>query len=123
MKLYPMSDLLPLPSYVRGRAILVGDAAHTLSPHQGQASSQAIEDAEAFELFNKDVDRSQIQDILKDIDRIRRPRAASIQETTRAALIDPKESADPMRYLFYWTYPGIRQCLKNMDEGRQMMEI
>lgn len=123
MKLYPMSDLLPLPSYVRGRAILVGDAAHTLSPHQDQASSQAIEDAEAFELFNKDVDRSQIQDILKDIDRIRRPRAASIQETTRAALIDPKESADPMRYLFYWTYPGIRQCLKNMDEGRQMMEI
>lgn len=33
-----------LPAYHRGRAVLVGDAAHAMTPHLGQGGNQAIED-------------------------------------------------------------------------------
>jgi 2-polyprenyl-6-methoxyphenol hydroxylase-like FAD-dependent oxidoreductase len=36
--------IVPAPWY-RGRAVLIGDAAHGTSPHAGQGAAQAIEDA------------------------------------------------------------------------------
>ncbi|MBN8822819.1 MULTISPECIES: FAD-dependent monooxygenase [unclassified Spirosoma] len=38
-------DLKPLNSYVFGRAVLLGDAAHATTPNMGQGACQAIEDA------------------------------------------------------------------------------
>ncbi|KAJ7464503.1 hypothetical protein FB451DRAFT_1263683 [Mycena latifolia] len=35
----------PLPCYVSGSVVLVGDAAHAMTPHQGVGGGQAIEDA------------------------------------------------------------------------------
>ncbi|MGW8885395.1 FAD-dependent monooxygenase [Streptomyces sp. NPDC055749] len=35
----------PLPSFHRGRAVLLGDAAHAMAPMLGQGGNQAIEDA------------------------------------------------------------------------------
>ena len=41
----PLEDvLLPGPWY-RGRAVLIGDAAHATTPHQGQGAGMAAEDA------------------------------------------------------------------------------
>ncbi|KAH7014776.1 hypothetical protein EDB80DRAFT_747965 [Ilyonectria destructans] len=36
---------------VRGRTVLVGDAAHAMTPHQGQGGTKAVEDVEVFRLF------------------------------------------------------------------------
>ncbi|KAJ7613355.1 hypothetical protein DFH06DRAFT_1109238 [Mycena polygramma] len=35
----------PLPCYVSGSVVLIGDAAHAMTPHQGVGGGQAIEDA------------------------------------------------------------------------------
>ncbi|MFJ7201183.1 MULTISPECIES: FAD-dependent monooxygenase [unclassified Streptomyces] len=37
--------LEPLPSYHRGRTVLVGDSAHAMAPSLGQGGNQAVEDA------------------------------------------------------------------------------
>ncbi|ELR23057.1 FAD binding domain containing protein [Acanthamoeba castellanii str. Neff] len=38
-------DLPPLPRWYQGRAVLVGDAAHAVSPHSAQGACMALEDA------------------------------------------------------------------------------
>jgi 2-polyprenyl-6-methoxyphenol hydroxylase-like FAD-dependent oxidoreductase len=38
-------DVNSLPRWFEGRAVLVGDAAHAVSPHAGQGASMALEDA------------------------------------------------------------------------------
>ncbi|OAP60114.1 hypothetical protein AYL99_05116 [Fonsecaea erecta] len=49
---YPTWTTPELPHWtLRGRAVLVGDAAHALQPSSGQGASQALEDAEALAVF------------------------------------------------------------------------
>lgn len=38
-------DVASLPRWSKGRAVLIGDAAHAVSPHSGQGASLALEDA------------------------------------------------------------------------------
>jgi 2-polyprenyl-6-methoxyphenol hydroxylase-like FAD-dependent oxidoreductase len=40
----PVENVLAPPPWHRGRAVLIGDAAHGTSPHCGQGAAQAIED-------------------------------------------------------------------------------
>ena len=42
---YPIFDMPELARWSRGRVLLMGDAAHAVSPHSGQGASMAIEDA------------------------------------------------------------------------------
>lgn len=41
----PVYDVPPLPAWSKGRVLLIGDAAHAISPHAGQGASLALEDA------------------------------------------------------------------------------
>lgn len=41
----PVFDMPSLPAWWRDRALLIGDAAHAISPHAGQGASLALEDA------------------------------------------------------------------------------
>lgn len=42
---YPINDMPPLATWHSRRVVLLGDAAHAVSPHAGQGASMALEDA------------------------------------------------------------------------------
>lgn len=44
-RIYPDYDVPSLPYWSTGRVILIGDAAHAVTPHSGQGASMALEDA------------------------------------------------------------------------------
>ncbi len=123
MKLWQLRDQDPLPTWVRGRTVLVGDAAHAMTPHQGQGGTQAVEDAEGFRLFLKPhVSPEDVPQILKDFDSVRRPRASVIQNNTRKAM-DKRTAEEVYMYeKMNWTYPGIVEALASLQTGRDPVE-
>ncbi|WP_460525645.1 FAD-dependent monooxygenase [Flindersiella endophytica] len=74
-------DLDPLPTYVRGRTVLLGDAAHAMTPDLGQGACQAIEDGVvlAYELGKG----GDLAGVLAGYDRERRPRTQAIAKEAR----------------------------------------
>jgi salicylate hydroxylase len=85
--LWQLRDLDPLDIWVRGRVILIGDAAHAMLPTQGQGASQAIEDAEALGAFFRDIgsrpSSEQVASVLDRVFKTRHARATLIQKFSR----------------------------------------
>lgn len=85
--LYQLRDIDPLTTWVRGRVILIGDAAHAMLPTQGQGASQSFEDAEALQAFLASVTSphtpEQISRCLQDVFETRHERASLIQAYSR----------------------------------------
>jgi 2-polyprenyl-6-methoxyphenol hydroxylase-like FAD-dependent oxidoreductase len=71
----------PLPSYVRGRVVLLGDAAHAMTPNLGQGACQALEDASVLAALCSDC--AHLDTALADYDQQRRPRTQSIVRAAR----------------------------------------
>lgn len=53
---FPIYDVPTVPRWVDGRAVLIGDAAHAISPSSGQGASLAIEDAACLAVCLRDID-------------------------------------------------------------------
>lgn len=92
----PVCDLDPLDSYVKGRVVLIGDAAHGTTPTLGQGGAMAMEDAIVLArclAASPDFDAA-----LKAYDAERRPRSEAIvlssRARTAAALGLDKEKAE-----------------------------
>jgi len=89
--LWQLRDLDPLETWTKGRAILIGDAAHAMLPTQGQGASQAIEDAEALGAYFEECKsalpppQSQTESLLQQVFRSRHSRASLIQKYSRQA--------------------------------------
>ncbi|MEU4802597.1 FAD-dependent monooxygenase [Actinosynnema sp. NPDC023587] len=73
----------PLPSYVSGRAVLVGDAAHAMTPYLGQGACMAFEDAVV--LAAACARFSDVPSALDAYDRERRPRTQAVARASRLA--------------------------------------
>ncbi|RAL09227.1 FAD-dependent oxidoreductase [Aspergillus homomorphus CBS 101889] len=106
----------PLPSYINGRTVLIGDAAHAMPPHQGQGGTQAIEDAEPLRVcFGDHVTSGAVPALLRDFDRVRRPRASKIQVNNVQAK-GRRSAAEIHRFLrFNWTFAGIWEEVRNLE--------
>lgn len=74
----------PLTSFVRGRTVLLGDAAHAMTPDLSQGAGQAIEDAATLTLLltGKRSD-AEIDSALQEYDRLRRKRSQEIANRSR----------------------------------------
>ncbi|MGH4030519.1 FAD-dependent oxidoreductase [Actinomycetota bacterium Odt1-20B] len=74
-------ELPPLHTFVTGRAALLGDAAHAMTPNLGQGACQALEDA--VELADALARGGSVEGALTVYDRIRRPRVQMISARAR----------------------------------------
>jgi 2-polyprenyl-6-methoxyphenol hydroxylase-like FAD-dependent oxidoreductase len=70
----PIHDVPRLPTWWRGRVLLLGDAAHAMSPAGGQGASLALEDAMLFGQLAADR-ATPIEDAMATFESLRRRRA------------------------------------------------
>ena len=74
-----LGGLVPLRMWHRGRVVLVGDAAHAMTPNLGQGGAQSLEDA--FALARGLAEAPDLPTALQRYERTRRPRATRIART------------------------------------------
>ncbi|PSR66594.1 monooxygenase [Nocardia sp. MDA0666] len=75
--IYQLPDL---PTFVRGRVALLGDAAHAMTPNMGQGANLALEDAVTLAAL---LDNGEIDDALRRYDALRRPRTRALAHQSR----------------------------------------
>ncbi|THU98831.1 FAD/NAD(P)-binding domain-containing protein [Dendrothele bispora CBS 962.96] len=81
---WAIQDIKPLKSYVSERVVVIGDAAHAMSPHFGIGAGQAMEDAYVLGgLLCKLTSDEEISSFLKIYDDIRRPFANRVLQNSR----------------------------------------
>jgi 2-polyprenyl-6-methoxyphenol hydroxylase-like FAD-dependent oxidoreductase len=74
-------DLEPLLHWSEGRVVLVGDAAHAMTPGVGQGAAQALEDAVV--LADRLLRSDELATALAEYETIRRPRTEAILKMSR----------------------------------------
>ncbi|MGS2644444.1 FAD-dependent monooxygenase [Streptosporangium sp. LJ11] len=80
---HDITDLDPLSGYVRGRVVLLGDAAHAMHPDMAQGAAQSLEDAVVLAAALAE-SGDDIPAALARYDEQRRPRTQTIVKQARA---------------------------------------
>ncbi|KAF4169677.1 hypothetical protein CNMCM6936_006836 [Aspergillus lentulus] len=88
VKVWELQDMDPLPNWNRGRAIVIGDAAHAMTPLQGQGANMAVKDADSLRLLSPGLSHVEIESVPEQVDKVRRPRASRVLEDTRVMAKD-----------------------------------
>ena len=68
----------PLPSFHRGRAVLLGDAAHPMTPNLGQGACQALEDAAVISRLATGTQPDAVAGLLTSYTAARLPRTTDV---------------------------------------------
>jgi salicylate hydroxylase len=69
----------------RGRAVLIGDAAHAMLPHQGQGANQTIEDAITLASFISEMGTDDLGALFDRYEGLRRTRTRKVQRSSWVA--------------------------------------
>jgi 2-polyprenyl-6-methoxyphenol hydroxylase-like FAD-dependent oxidoreductase len=75
----------PLPSFHRGRAALLGDAAHPMTPNLGQGACQALEDAAVISRLAAGTEPDAVPGMLARYTAARLPRTTDVVRWSRRA--------------------------------------
>jgi salicylate hydroxylase len=85
LKLWKLLYRAPLPTWVKGKTCILGDAAHPMLPHQGQGGGQSIEDGGALGILLSNITSvSEIPERLKLFEKVRWNRASAVQVMSNA---------------------------------------
>lgn len=74
-------DLRPLERWWRSRVVLIGDAAHAMTPNLGQGGAQALEDA--LVLADQLAGCGAVEEAFRHYERLRRPRVVPMVRAAR----------------------------------------
>lgn len=89
----------PIETFVNGKAILIGDAAHLMLPTHGQGSAMAMEDARALEVLFEDIAHRQVEERLRLFNKLRIPRVSAVQSMSNKMMGPPdKMISEVKRY-------------------------
>ncbi|PNS17299.1 Zinc finger protein rsv2 [Sphaceloma murrayae] len=92
LKVWTLLDMQVIPTWIKGKLALLGDAAHPFQPHQAQGGAQAIEDAVALAaLLPLGTSPEEVPERLELYLKQRKHRADRIQEFTRISGMSPAE--------------------------------
>ncbi|KAL6241380.1 hypothetical protein RBB50_011644 [Rhinocladiella similis] len=103
-----INDRKPLDQwvYLGGKAVLLGDAAHAMTPHQGAGAGQAIEDGyilgralQDYLQASSSIKESSLEPWVSLYQDVRLPRAQKVQRTSRDAVEVYQAQADIMKDL------------------------
>jgi len=108
--LWQIRDRNPVRGWSRGKAVIIGDAAHAMLPHQGQGGAQSIEDAGALPTFLFDApSHMSLSERLQAFEDFRYPRVTIVQQRSR----QQKEPPHPR--------PGKLPSLEMRAQGRMQV--
>lgn len=113
---HDISDLNPLPSFADGRVVLLGDAAHAMTPFLAQGACQALEDAT---VLAAELRGGAVPAALARFDQIRRPRSQQVQRMARQ---DPAMSLSTSALVYGLTTGLTRLAGRNMA-GRKSARL
>jgi 2-polyprenyl-6-methoxyphenol hydroxylase-like FAD-dependent oxidoreductase len=83
-------DVPSQPTWSHGRAILIGDAAHAVSPNSGQGASLALEDAQALAM-ELTASRTDYASAFSRFERVRRARVERVAREGRRRAHDKRQ--------------------------------
>jgi 2-polyprenyl-6-methoxyphenol hydroxylase-like FAD-dependent oxidoreductase len=85
----------PLPSFHRGRTVLLGDAAHPMTPNLGQGACQALEDAAVISRLAAGTEPDAVTGMLARYTAARLPRTTDVVRWSRRAATMATRASPP----------------------------